>query len=29
MMKRSRHARMLMLFGGSARNWRHLAMMMA
>src|SRR6185436_7793498 len=29
MMKRSRQARILMLFGGSARNWRHLVMMMA
>ena len=29
MMKRSRQARMLMLLGGSARNWRHLVMMMA
>ena len=28
-MKRSRQARMLTLLGGSARNWRHLVMMMA
>ena len=28
-MKRSRHWRMLMLLGGSARNWRHLVIMTA
>ena len=28
-MKRNRQARILMLFCGSARNWRHLVMMMA